>query len=59
MIGFVKPGDTSPKPQEFDTLIQKNSMLKRFAVDRANRMYRVEFYKGKAFAGMILIDFVP
>ncbi len=59
VIGFVKPGDTSPKPQEFDTLIRKNSMLKRFAVDRANRMYRVEFYKGKAFAGMILIDFVP
>ena len=59
VIGFVKPGDTSPKPQEFDTLIQKHNMYKKFAIDKNERMYRVEFYKDEAFAGMIIIEFIP
>ena len=59
VIGFVKPGDSSPKPQEFDTLISKKNMHKAFAIDKKERMYRVEFYKDEAFAGMIIIEFVP
>lgn len=59
VIGFVKPGDTNPKPQEFDTLIHKHKMYKKFAIDKAERMYRVEFYKDEAFAGMIIVEFVP
>lgn len=59
VIGFVKPGDSSPKPQEFGTLIHKRAMHKKFAIDKSERIYRVEFYKGEAFAGMILVEFVP
>lgn len=57
VIGFVKPGDTSNKPQEFDTLVQKSKIQKRFSVDSAEKMYRVEFYKGELFAGMIIVEF--
>lgn len=57
VIGFVKAGDTSNKPQEFDTLVQKGKMQKRFSIDNAEKMYRVEFYKGEAFAGMIVVEF--
>ena len=31
---------------------------KRFAIDRKNKIYRVEFYTGKVYHGMILVKFL-
>jgi hypothetical protein len=38
--------------------IRQNQFIKRFSVERKGKMYRVEFYKGKKFAGMILANYV-
>ncbi|MGI0406785.1 M99 family carboxypeptidase catalytic domain-containing protein [Helicobacter himalayensis] len=57
VIGFVKKGDTSPTPNEFDTLVHKKALFKKFAIDTNARIYRVEFYKNDAFAGMVLVEF--
>ncbi|RAX55116.1 hypothetical protein CCY97_04830 [Helicobacter sp. 10-6591] len=57
VIGFIKPNDIAKKPQEFDVLVQKKAMLKKFALDINAKLYRVEFYKGNAFSGMILVEF--
>jgi hypothetical protein len=38
--------------------IKQNQFIKRFSVERKGKMYRIEFYKGKKFAGMILANYV-
>jgi len=42
---------------ETDKLINKSMFMKRYSVERNERMYRVEFYKKDKFAGMILVKF--
>ena len=37
--------------------ISKNMFIKRYSVEKGANMYRVEFYKKKKFAGMILINY--
>jgi hypothetical protein len=37
--------------------ISKKAIPKRFAIDKKHKTYRVEFYKNKKFAGMILVKF--
>ena len=39
--------------------IKKRQILKRYSIDKKGHIYRVEFYKKKKFAGMILVDFDP
>jgi len=39
--------------------IKKKQILKRFSIDKKGQIYRVEFYKDKKFAGMILVNFNP
>jgi len=45
------------KGSESDVEITKNMLLKKFSVDLAGNVYRVEIYDGKSFCGMFLIRF--
>jgi len=38
-------------------LIRKSNINKRFSVDKTANVYRVEFYEGKKFSGMVLVEF--
>ncbi|MFV1984874.1 MAG: M99 family carboxypeptidase catalytic domain-containing protein [Thiohalomonadales bacterium] len=38
-------------------LIKKSNINKRFSVDKSANIYRVEFYDGKKFSGMVLVEF--
>jgi len=53
VIGFVKNGAKN----ESGIFVTKNKFEKRFSIDKKGTLYRVEFYKGEKFAGMILVDF--
>ena len=52
VIGFV-----SNKRSEDDLPVTRNAMLKRYSLDHGHDVYRVEFYKGNKFSGMILVRF--
>ncbi len=43
--------------KETDIKIKKSQISKRFSVDTKGYIYRVEYYKDKKFAGMILVKF--
>ena len=53
VIGYRKSGQRN----ESGLLIHKMQISNRFSVDEQAEKYRVEFYKGKKYSGMILIDF--
>ena len=53
VIGYRKSG----KRNESGLLIHKKQISSRFSVDKQAEKFRVEFYKGKKYSGMILIDF--
>ncbi|XOB62111.1 M99 family carboxypeptidase catalytic domain-containing protein [Campylobacterota bacterium DY0563] len=53
VIGFVKKGRVDESGLE----IRQNKFLNGFSVDTKGNLYRIEFYKGKKFAGMILVNF--
>jgi len=53
VIGYVQKGTRN----ESGITIPKNAILKRYSVDRAGKIYRVELYKEKKFSGMILVNF--
>lgn len=38
--------------------IKKSHFIKRYSVQKKGDLYRIEFYKGKKFAGMILVNFI-
>lgn len=57
VIGFVKPNDKSKEPNESEVNITLRSCIPNFSIDKKGKIYRAEFYKGKAFAGMILFRF--
>lgn len=42
---------------ECDVVLRKKDFIPRYSVDKGATTYRVEIYKGKAFAGMILVRF--
>jgi len=52
VIGFK-----SKKGPETDIKISKNKFIKRYSIEKNGNIYRVEFYKGKKFAGMILVKY--
>jgi hypothetical protein len=52
VIGFV-----GKNKKETDIKIKKSNIIKKFSVDKSGTIYRVEYYKGKKFAGMILVRF--
>ena len=45
------------RPIETNVSINKKKMMQRFSIDKKGSIYRVEFYTGKKFAGMILVEF--
>lgn len=53
VIGFVQKG----KIDESGLSIEKDKFLSGYSIDTKGTLYRIEFYKGKKFAGMILVNF--
>lgn len=52
-IGAQKEKDGS----EADVTIERKDFIPRFSLDKGATTYRVEIYKNKAFAGMVLVRF--
>ena len=52
VIGFV-----GKNKKETDIKIKHSNIIKKFSVDKAGSIFRVEYYKKKKFAGMILVKF--
>lgn len=50
-------GYTTKDKVETDKTIRKDEFLSKYSVENNGRLYRVEFYKGKKFAGMILVNY--
>jgi len=44
--------------KETDISISKNKFIKRYSIEKNGNIYRIEFYKGKKFAGMILVNYL-
>ena len=53
IIGFSQQG----KKNENDLLVDRKQIKSRFSIDRNEKIFRIELYKGKKFSGMILVDF--
>ena len=54
VIGWVEPG----RKNENRIQIHRTALMKRFSIDTQGRIFRVEVYRGKKFAGMVLVRFV-
>lgn len=54
VIGFSKRGVRN----ESGILVSQKDIAKRYSVDKESRKYRVEFYNGEKFCGMLLVNFV-
>ncbi|WP_241993638.1 M99 family carboxypeptidase catalytic domain-containing protein [Helicobacter sp. MIT 05-5293] len=59
VIGYVKPNDTSERPNETGVTIYKKDFIPRFSLDKNGQIYRAEIYKDKAFSAMLTISFAP
>lgn len=53
VIGYAKHGISN----ENNILIKRKNIKSRFSIDRNEKIFRVELYKGNKFSGMILVDF--
>ncbi len=53
VIGYRKSGTRN----ESGLAINKEDIASRFSVDRQAQKFRVEFYHGDKYSGMILLDF--
>ena len=53
-IGFKRRGIRN----EVDIDIRRQNFIARFSLDKQARVYRLEFYRGLRFAGMVLVRFV-
>jgi len=53
IIGFSKQGQAN----ESGFVVRKHNFTRRFSLDRAGEIFRVEVYKGDKFNGMVLVDF--
>jgi len=52
VIGYV-----NKKKKEVGIDIKRKEVAKRFSIDKDGNLFRIEFYKGDNFAGMILLGF--
>jgi len=43
---------------ETEQNIKKSMFLKQYSIQKNGNLYRIEFYKGKKFAGMILVKYI-
>lgn len=55
VVGFAKSG----QPDDGRTTISKKQLNRKYSVDKAGKIYRIEIYKQDRFSGMILVDFRP
>lgn len=55
VVGFSRPG----RSDDGRTAIHHSQLSKKFSIDKAGKIYRVEVYRGERFSGMVLIDFRP
>jgi hypothetical protein len=53
VIGWTRDGVRNEAGQR----IRREDIMGRFSVDRAERVFRVELYRGPRFAGMVLVRF--
>ena len=54
IIGFTKQGMAN----ENGLLVKRKQIKSRFSIDKNEKIFRVELYKGNKFSGMILVNFV-
>ncbi len=54
VIGWRRKGQRN----ESGVPVPRAELARRFSIDRDGRMYRVEFYRGKRFAGMLLVNLI-
>lgn len=54
IIGYAKRGIRN----ENGLLVKRKQIKSRFSIDRNEKIFRIELYKGKKFSGMILVNFV-
>ncbi|MCX2716324.1 SH3 domain-containing protein [Helicobacter sp. MIT 21-1697] len=57
IIGYVKPNDTSPLPNESGIKVYKKDLMARYSLDTQALIYRAEIYRKDVFSGMITISF--
>ena len=50
-------GYTNRSKIETGVLVEKKDIMQRYSVDKNGKIFRIEFYKKKKFAGMILVKF--
>ncbi|PAF47613.1 purine-nucleoside phosphorylase [Helicobacter sp. 13S00401-1] len=55
IIGYVKPN--SKELDDTGVLLSRKDMVKRFSIDKQERIYRAEIYTGEVFRGMVLLEF--
>ncbi len=55
VIGWRRKG----KKNESGVTVHRKDLSRRFSIDRDGRFFRVEFYRGAKFSGMLLAKFVP
>ncbi|WP_258238897.1 M14 family metallopeptidase [Arcobacter sp. CECT 8985] len=53
IIGYVN----NSHENESGLKVSKKQIIRRFSIDKSSNLYRVEFYKGNKFAGMIIVNF--
>ena len=54
VIGYTKHGIVN----ENGLLIKRKQIKSRYSIDKNEKIFRVELYKGKKFSGMILVNFI-
>lgn len=54
IIGYSKHG----RINENGILVRRKQIQSRFSIDKNEKIFRVELYKGNKFSGMILVNFV-
>ncbi|TLD96906.1 hypothetical protein LS71_004765 [Helicobacter jaachi] len=59
VIGYVKPNDSSPLPNESGIKIYKKDFIPKYSLDTKAQIYRAEIYHNDTFSGMITISFAP
>ena len=55
VIGFTPKGRAGESEANYEITLAK--LLKKYSIDIRERQYRIEFYNGKKFAGMVIVDF--
>ncbi|WP_245942756.1 M99 family carboxypeptidase catalytic domain-containing protein [Helicobacter brantae] len=55
VIGFTPKGRAGVSEANYE--ISLANLIKKYSIDTKERQYRIEFYNGRKFAGMIIVEF--